>query len=54
MIKEWRFDTWQLTREVFLVSEMLTMVLRPTQPLIQWVPGALSLQMKGPGCEPDH
>jgi hypothetical protein len=28
--------------------------LRPTQPLIQWVQGALSLEVKRPGCEADH
>jgi hypothetical protein len=27
---------------------------RPTQPPIQWVPGALSLGVKRPGCEADH
>jgi hypothetical protein len=26
----------------------------PTQPPIQWVPGALSLRVKRPGCEADH
>jgi hypothetical protein len=26
----------------------------PTQPPIQWVPGALSLGIKRPGCEADH
>jgi hypothetical protein len=30
------------------------MVLEPTQPPIQWVPGALSLEVKRPGCEADH
>jgi hypothetical protein len=28
--------------------------LGPTQPPIQWVPGALSLGVKRPGCEADH
>jgi hypothetical protein len=28
--------------------------LRPTQSRIQWVPGALSLGVKRPGCEADH
>jgi hypothetical protein len=28
--------------------------LGPTQPPIQWVPGALSLGVKQPVCEPDH
>jgi hypothetical protein len=28
--------------------------LRPTQPPIQWVPGALSLRVKRPGCEAEH
>jgi hypothetical protein len=30
------------------------MALGPTQPPIQWVPGALSLEVKWPGCEADH
>jgi hypothetical protein len=29
-------------------------VLGPTQPPIQWVPGALFLGVKRPGCETDH
>jgi hypothetical protein len=28
--------------------------LGPTQPHIQWVPGALSLEVKQPGREADH
>jgi hypothetical protein len=28
--------------------------LGPTQPPIQWVPGALSPGVKRPGCEADH
>jgi hypothetical protein len=30
------------------------MALGPTRPLIQWVPGALSLGVKRPGREADH
>jgi hypothetical protein len=30
------------------------MALGPTQPPIQWVPGALSLGIKRAGCEADH
>jgi hypothetical protein len=30
------------------------MALRPTQPPVQWVPGALSLGVKQLGCEADH
>jgi hypothetical protein len=26
----------------------------PTQPPIQWIPGALSVTVKRPGCEADH
>jgi hypothetical protein len=29
-------------------------LLRPTQPTIQWAPGALSLGVKRPGHEADH
>jgi len=28
--------------------------LGPTKPPIQWVPGALSLRVRRPGCEADH
>jgi hypothetical protein len=33
---------------------MLRTPLGPTQPPIQWVPGALSLEVKQPWCEADH
>jgi hypothetical protein len=38
---------------IFLFTVSRT-VLRPTQPPIQWVPGALSLGVKRPGREADH
>jgi hypothetical protein len=33
---------------------MIRTALGPTQPSIQWVPGALSLGVKWPGCEADQ
>jgi len=33
---------------------MSSLVLGPTQPPIQWIPGALSLRVKQPGHEADH
>jgi hypothetical protein len=38
---------------IFLITASRT-ALRPTQPPIQWVPGALSLGVKRPGREADH
>jgi hypothetical protein len=39
---------------MFLLAIASRPALRPTQPPIQWVPGALSLGVKRPGCEADH
>jgi hypothetical protein len=39
---------------IFLFITMSRMSLGPTQPPIQWVPGALSLGVKWPGHEADH
>jgi len=39
---------------LFSVSLVFIMALVPTQPLIQWVPGALSLGVKRPGREAHH
>jgi hypothetical protein len=38
----------------FLFNTASRTALGPTQPLIQWVPGALSLGVKQPGREADH
>jgi hypothetical protein len=40
--------------EIFLFTTASRTALGPTQPPIQWVPGALSLGVKWPGCEADH
>jgi hypothetical protein len=39
---------------IFLFTTTSRPALGPTQPPIQWVPGALSLGVKRPGCEADH
>jgi hypothetical protein len=38
---------------VFLFTTASRMALGPTQPPIQWIPGALSLEVKWLGCEAD-
>jgi hypothetical protein len=40
--------------EIFLFTRASRTALGPTQPPIQWVPGALSLGVKWPGREADH
>jgi hypothetical protein len=39
---------------IFLFATASRTALGPTQPPIQWVPGALSLGVKRPGCEADQ
>jgi hypothetical protein len=39
---------------IFLFTTASRTALGPTQPRIQWVPGALSLGVKRPGREADH
>jgi hypothetical protein len=39
---------------IFLFTTVSRTALRPTQPPIQWVRGALSLEVKQPGLEADH
>jgi hypothetical protein len=46
-----RFPTWAGN---FSFATASRMTLGPTQPPIQWVPGALSLGVKRPGSEADH
>jgi hypothetical protein len=48
-----RFDSWQ-RQEIFLFSTTSIPALGPTQPPIQWVPGALSPGVKRQGREADH
>jgi hypothetical protein len=40
--------------EMFLLSTSSRLVLGPTQPPVQWVPGALSPEIKRSGSEADH
>jgi len=39
---------------IFLFTSVSRTALGPTQPLIQWVPGSISLGVKRPGHESDH
>jgi hypothetical protein len=39
---------------IFLFTTESRTALGPTQPPIQWIPGALSLEVKRPGRETDH
>jgi hypothetical protein len=51
-------DDWGLKSQqglgIFLFTTTSRLALGPTQPPIQWVSGALSLEEKWPGCEADH
>jgi hypothetical protein len=53
MIRVLGFNSWR-GLGIFLFTTMSRTVLGPTQPPIQWVPGALSLGVKWPGHEADH
>jgi hypothetical protein len=48
-----RFNLWQ-GLGIILFTIMSIMALRPTQPPIQWVTGAVSLGVKQLGCEADY
>jgi hypothetical protein len=53
MIRLLRFDSqWGLGN--FLFTTVSRMSLGSTLPPIQWIPGALSLEVKRPGCEAEH
>jgi hypothetical protein len=39
---------------IFFISTSSRLVLGPSQPLLQLVPGALPMGVKGPGHEADH
>jgi hypothetical protein len=47
------FNSWQ-GLGIFLFTTASRMALRPTQPPIQWVSGALFLLVKWLGCKADH
>jgi hypothetical protein len=53
MIEVLVFDS-QRGLGIFLFTTASRTVLGPTELPIQWVPGALSLGVKRPGCEADH
>jgi hypothetical protein len=50
----WHLIDFRRRLGIFLFTTASRMALGPTQPPIQWVPGALSLGVKWPGCEADH
>jgi hypothetical protein len=39
---------------IFLFSTAFRLAVRPTQPTMQWVPGAITLEVKQQGHEADH
>jgi len=47
------FESWQ-GLGIFFFTTMSRLTLGPTQPPIQWIPGALSLGVMQPECEADH
>jgi hypothetical protein len=56
-LRAWRPRGWSSNPgrgKIFLPSTSSRLVLGPTQPPIQWVPGALSQGVKWPGREADH
>jgi hypothetical protein len=52
IVTSYRLDNGGVKNFLFSMSSRLA--LGSTQPPIQWVPGALSLGVKRPGCEADH
>jgi hypothetical protein len=50
---ELRVGTWQ-GQKIFSSTKHPTRLPRFTQPPVQWVPRALSLHIKGLGCEADY
>jgi hypothetical protein len=53
MIRVLGFNSWQ-GLGILLFTTMSRTAQGPTQPPIQWLPGALSLRVKWPGHEADH
>jgi hypothetical protein len=41
-------------QEIYVYSTAPRPILRSTEPLIRWIPGASSLRVKSPGREDDH
>jgi hypothetical protein len=52
-LNDWEFESRQ-ELGIFLFTTASSPALVPTQPPIQWVPGALLLEVKQPGREADH
>jgi hypothetical protein len=50
---DWEFKSGQRLG-IFLFTTASRPALEPTQPPIQWVPGALSVEAKRPGREADY
>jgi hypothetical protein len=53
MTEELGFNYWQ-EQEILLLSITFRPALGPTQPPIQWVPGAVSMGVKHQGHEAGH
>jgi hypothetical protein len=53
MLDDWMFESRQ-SLGIFPFTAAFRPTLGPTHLPIQWVPGALSVGVKGPGREPDH
>jgi hypothetical protein len=52
-LDDWWFESWQRLG-ICLFTTVSRPALEPTQPPIQWIPRALSLGVKQPGCETNY
>jgi len=53
-LNNWDLTLGRVNMGFFLFTTVSRPVLGPTQPPVQWIPGALSLGVKRPGREADH
>jgi hypothetical protein len=60
LVTVYRLHDWEIVinflaeAEIYLFSTTSRLALEPAQPLLQWIPGALSLEVKQPGHEADY